>query len=119
MLAFFMDEDSMNGGVVSGLRRNGIDVVTAHEVGRRRIDDEDQLVFAASQGRVIYSSNVGHFADIHRTWLRGRRHHAGIVLLEWQRTSIGVQIRTLLRIAAIFDAEGMQDRLEYLANWVS
>lgn len=109
----------MNGDVVRGLRRNGIDVVTAFEVGRLSLPDEDQLAFAESQGRVLYSSNVGHFTDIHTTWLREGRHHAGVVVLDKQRTSVGVQIRTLLRLAATFDAEGMHDRLEHLGNWIS
>lgn len=114
-----MDEDSMGRGLARGLRQNGIDVVTVAEVGREALHDEDQLAFAASVGRVIYSSNVGDFARIHHSWMRAGRRHTGIVVLENQNTPVGVQIRALTRIAETIEPEAIGIRMEYLANWVS
>lgn len=107
----------MDRGLVRALRANGFDVVTVLEAHRLRLPDEDQLRFAASQGRVLYTCNVSHFADLHRRWLRDGLHHAGIVVLPDQLTTVGVQVRAFLRLAATLDADTMRDRLEFLSNW--
>jgi len=48
----------MDGELVRGLRSQGIDVLTAAEAGMTRRSDEEQLGFAAAQGRTLFSFNV-------------------------------------------------------------
>lgn len=106
----------MDHDVVRGLRRNDIDLVTVAEVGRRGLSDEEQLIFAVSQGRVLFSCNRGDFARIHARWMRTGRSHRGVIL-GIQDTSVGVQIRALTGLAETLDSEAMHDRLEYLSSW--
>lgn len=118
MIALYLDEDSGRSSLARGLRTYGIDVVSTFEVGRVGAEGEDQLLFAASEGRVLYSSKVGHFHRLHSDCLRAGRHHAGIVLLPDQRTSISAQVRALTRLANERTPETMRDKLEYLSHWL-
>ncbi len=43
------------------------------------------------------------------------RHHAGVIVS--RQRPIGDVMRRLLHLARTLDADGMQDRLEYLSNW--
>ena len=53
-LRFLLDED-MSERVGAGLRAQDVDAVSLHEIDRanRQIPDEEQLAFAAEQGRVL------------------------------------------------------------------
>jgi hypothetical protein len=68
-IRLFVDEDAMANALVSGLRARGIDVLTAGGQGRRNLDDDQQLEFATSQGRVLYTFNTSDFYRIHIEWL--------------------------------------------------
>lgn len=94
-IGLYIDEDAMASTVVAGLRRAGIDVLTAEEAGNRGIADEAHLTFATSRNRALYSFNRRDFARIHAEWLRAGKSHSGIVLLTDRRASIGYQIAEL------------------------
>jgi len=51
-IRFFFDQH-MWASVAKGLRRHGIDVLTAQDAGRCGIPDPDQLAFATVQERVM------------------------------------------------------------------
>lgn len=118
MIALYLDEDSVRGSLVRGLRASGIDVVTTAELGRLGADDEEQLRFATSQGRTIYTANLAHFPRLHIEWVRAGRHHAGIILLPKQRMPIGAQVRALSKLADAHSPETMRDQLEFLSRWL-
>lgn len=108
----------MDRALVRGLRVQCVDVITALEAGGLGLSDEEQLLFAASQGRALYTSNVNDFARIHARWLRTGLHHEGLILLSDQRTDVGTQITALVRLAAELTAETAMDRIEFLKNWM-
>ena len=78
-IRFFTDED-VYGAVAIGLRRSGFDAVSTPEAGRLTQSDDSQLQWATSQGRVVVTFNVAHFADLHTRWLQAGRHHSGIIV---------------------------------------
>lgn len=118
-VAFYLDEDAMRNSLLRALRTRGIDVLSALDAGLVGSDDDEHLEFAAQQGRVLYSFNVGHFCRIHSDWLANRKSHNGIVLGHQQhRPSIGTQLRGLLRLASHYSAADMHDRLEFLSDWI-
>jgi hypothetical protein len=78
-LRLYMDEDSQSNAVVGALQAAGIDVLTAAAADRLGLTDEEQLAFATSQSRAIYTANRRDFAQIHRQWLAAGRSHAGII----------------------------------------
>ena len=107
----------MDQHVVRALRVRGIDVLTAREAQMDGSADSDHLAFAASQGRVLCTFNIGDFAALHAAYLTEGRQHAGILLVQQQRYTIGELIRRLLRFASALSANEMVDRAEYLSTW--
>ena len=78
----------------------------------------EQLSFAAAEGRVLYSANVGDFARLHAEWLRSERVHAGLILRSWQQMPIGLQLEGLLAINAAFDRDAMASSLIYMSDFL-
>ena len=107
----------MDADLVHSLRIRGVDLVTALEQRMIRRDDIDHLELAHSQGRVLYSFNVGDFQRLHTEVLNQGKHHSGIILARQQRHSVGEQMRRLLRIIAALSADEMKDSLIFLSAW--
>ena len=80
-IRLYVDEDAAAFALVEALRHRGVDVVTVLDAGMASATDEQQLVIATSQGRAIYSHNVGDFCRLHREFLVQSRQHAGIILI--------------------------------------
>ena len=117
VVRLYFDADSMERAVVSGLRARGIDVTSALEVGMADSSDEEQLEFARSDGRVLFSFNVSDFQRIHTQYLSQGKSHAGIILAAQQRYSVGERIRRLQKLIAARSADEMHNRLEFLSDW--
>jgi hypothetical protein len=113
-IRFFMDED-VYGAVVPALRRAGFDALSTTETGRGGATDESQLDWASAENRVLFTFNVGHFANAHSVQLAQGRHHAGIIVSS--QRPVGDVIRRLLLLANALDAESMRDRLVFLGDW--
>jgi hypothetical protein len=43
--------------------------------------------------------------------------HAGLILTQQHRFTLGEHLRRLLRLAATISAEEMRNRLEFLSSW--
>jgi len=116
-LRLYFDEDTMDADLVHALRIRGIEVTTAFEQKMIRHDDTEHLELATSQGRALYSFNVGDYQRLHTEYLTQGKHHAGIILAQQQRYSLGEQMRRLLKIIAAISAEEMKDRIVFLSAW--
>jgi hypothetical protein len=116
-IRLYFDVDSMERAVLIGLRARGIDATTALEAGMTEATDEEQLEFARSQGRVLFSFNVSHFCHLHSEYLGHGESHAGIIVAPQKRYPVGERIRRLLSLLAAKKAEEMQNRLEFLNDW--
>lgn len=80
-IRLYIDEDSMDRGLVQALRARDVDVITVQETGTEGQIDESQLNLATSQNRVLYSYNIADFCQLHTEFLAEGRNHAGIALL--------------------------------------
>lgn len=107
----------MRNGLAGALRAHEVDVMTVAEARMLGQTDEAQLLWAASQQRVLYSFNGRDFGALHRRWISSGQQHYGIVLAPQQRYSIGDQLRRLLRLLHTRTADDMRNRLEYLSAW--
>jgi hypothetical protein len=116
-IRLYLDEDTMDADLVEALRVRGVDLETADEAGMLRRQDRDILAYAAEQGRVVYTFNTGHFCALHAEFLAGGRDHAGIVVAQQQRHSVGEQMRRLLNLIGAMPAEEIKNRLEFLGDW--
>jgi hypothetical protein len=117
VIRLYFDEDSQDSDVVLAVRSRGVDALTANEAGMQHRLDEEHLDFATAQGRVLYSFNVGDFSNLHIEYIVSNKSHAGIIIGQQQRYSVGEQMRRLMRIVNARTAEQMVDQLEFLSNW--
>jgi hypothetical protein len=114
-----MDEDSTLRSLAFILKSRGVDVITALEANRLGYSDEEQLIWATSQGCSLYSSNVRDFYCLHTLFLQQKRNHAGIILVQQQRYSMGEIMRGILQLIATKSAEEMIDQVEFLSAWIT
>lgn len=113
----YLDEDSMDKSLIQALRARNIDVITAFESGMIERVDQDHLDFATTQGRTLFSFNVGDFYRLHSAYLEENKTHAGIILSRQQQYSVGEQMRRLLKLIASISADQMKNRVEFLGSW--
>ena len=107
LIRFYFDEHVPR-AVALGLRRRGIDVLTAQQAGRLSIPDDEQLEFAAADGRVMVSEDTD-FLILHAAGAS----HAGIAFAP-QGTSVGYLVQSLSLLVQILTPGEMISHLEYL-----
>jgi hypothetical protein len=108
----------MKQALVVTLRNASVDVMTASEVGRTGYVDEEQLAWATEQGRVLYSANIRDFCRIHSTLMGQGESHAGIILVQQQRYSVGELVRGMLNLIATKSAEDMVNQVVFLSAYM-
>ena len=116
-IRLYFDEDAMDPDLVRALRARDADVITARALGMIERRDEDQLRTATQQGRVLYSFNLADYYRLHTEWMASGRFHAGMILAQQQRHSVGDQLRRLVRLLGNRTAEEMRNWLEFLSTW--
>ena len=104
---FYMDEH-VHPAVTAGLRRRGVNVLTAQEAGLLNTPDEAHLIMAAELSRVIFTQDAD-FLRLHSSGMR----HSGIVYAH-QRTPIGSIVRGLMLVYQVLALDDMRDHLEFL-----
>ena len=115
-LRVYFDEDSMSRALIRALQARGMAVANAVDDGMIGRSDRDQLEYATSEDRVLYSFNVGDFHRLHTQFLAEGRSHAGLILASQQRFSVGEQMRRILRLSRELSPEKMRDRIEFLSG---
>ena len=111
-LAYFMDHH-VRSEITEGLRRRGIEVLTAFEAGAAAWDDERIFEHATQLGRILFSQDRHLLGHAHR-WLDEGRSFAGLVYGHQLDVSIGRAIDDLELIAKVYAPDDMRDRVEYL-----
>jgi len=117
-ICLYMDEDILQRSLILALRTSGVDVITTSDANKLSCSDEEQLIWAAEQGRAIYSFNTKDFCRLHSTFMAEDIGHAGIIMGVQQRYSIGEQLRGFFNLIAAKSAEEMIDQLVFLAEYI-
>lgn len=104
-MRFYLDED-LAPAIAAGLRKRGVDAVSAHEVGNIGLGDGEQLAFAAGQRRCLVSGNARDFDRLGHAAVEQGRPHAGIVLCapRMRGRAVGPVVRGLVEIARRYPA---------------
>jgi len=103
-IRYYTDEHIPN-AVAQELRRRGIDAITTAEAGMLGQDDEEQLIFATGQARVLCTMDVDFLTLAYTV-----ADHGGIVFARGR--SIGEIVMSLVFIHAALSAEQMLGKLE-------
>ena len=106
-IKFYMDEHIPK-AVTEGLRRRGVDVLTAQEAGMLGASDQDHLALAVKEKRVLLTRD----ADFLRMHATGERNH-GIVFVP-HNVQVGSILRGLMVLFDVLTAEDMIGHVEFL-----
>jgi uncharacterized protein with PIN domain len=106
-IRYYADEH-VSKAVVRGLRQRGVNVLTVAEAKTQGLSDKEQLEFALSEGRVIFTQDD----DFLRIAASGKPH-GGIVYVP-QHTPIGRIVHGLMLIYQVLEAEEMAGKIEFL-----
>jgi predicted nuclease of predicted toxin-antitoxin system len=106
-IRFHLDENCGR-RIAAGLRLYGIDLTTAAEVGLLHSSDEEQLGYAAMEGRVLVTRD----ADFLRLDAAGFKH-AGIVYCRPDGVSLGELVRWVMLIWELMEPDEMRGHVEY------
>jgi len=81
----YLDED-MRSRVAQALQDKGFDVLSSHEVGNDGLSDEEQLHYAAQEGRYLVTYNAKDFLALANPWYQQGRRFPKILILREKRS---------------------------------
>jgi predicted nuclease of predicted toxin-antitoxin system len=111
-MKFYMDVQ-VRGAITDGLRRRGVDVLTAQEDGRRGSSDPDLLDRASELGRVLFTHDNDFLKEAAHRQMVGRVFQ-GVVYVHQLDLTIGQCIEELETLAKAGRPEDFENRIEYL-----
>ncbi len=117
-ICLYLDEDTLRKVFVQALRDNDVDVLTVSDANNLGRIDEEQLIWATEQSRVIYTFNSRDFCRLHGRFIAVGRSHTGIIVAPRQSYSVGEQVRGLLKLIDSKSAEEMINQLEFLGTYI-
>lgn len=101
-------DESVNVAVIEGLKRRGVEVFSAKDIGKLGLTDEQQIEVATKNQAVIFTHDV----DFLRIALH--KQHLDIIYVHQQKLSVGECIRRLKAIAETKSPEEMRNRIIFL-----
>ncbi|MGH2562817.1 MAG: DUF5615 family PIN-like protein [Thermomicrobiales bacterium] len=105
----FQFDEHVQHAVAHGLRRQGVDVLTAGDAGLLNTPDAEILAHAFAAGRVIVTHDKD-FLRLHRE----QQPHAGIAYCAQRARSIGELIEVLLLIYKVMEPDQIAGQVQYL-----
>jgi predicted nuclease of predicted toxin-antitoxin system len=111
-LALYMDVH-VPAAITRGLRRRGVEVVTAQEDGTTRLEDPDLLDRASTLGRILFTRDEDLLA-VAAERLRGGKTFASVVFARQLEVSIGRCVADLEVIAKAGLPEEARNHVIYL-----
>jgi len=98
----YLDED-ISPKVAVILRKKGVDAVSAHEADMLQSSDEEQLAFAASEGRAMVTRNRDDFITLTVKFFEDLKPHEGLIIVPY--TIPGSEFSRLTAMLAKFAKE--------------
>jgi hypothetical protein len=112
MLRLYMDVH-VKAAITTGVRRRGIDVVTAQEDGSQRLEDAALLARATVLGRVLFSQDDDLLA-IARAHQSEEGGLSGLIYGHQLAATIGKYVLDLELVCKVMEPEDMMNHIEYL-----
>lgn len=103
----YLDED-VDVRLALLLRAKSHDCLTTLDANRLADDDEAQLAFAATEGRILLTHNREDFAALAVAWHQTGRSHAGILMM-FQRRSLSTLAGQADEILQLYDQQAWRD----------
>jgi hypothetical protein len=112
MLQLYMDVH-VKAAITAGLRRRGIDVLTAQEDGGTRLEDAALLDRATALQRVLFSQDDDLLAVARERQVTGVLF-AGLIYGHQLAATVGKYVLDLEVVCQVLDPEEMANRIEFL-----
>lgn len=80
-MRFYLDADQSQSVAVVAQTAHGLDVTSSHSLGLDHLIDEEQLLYAAQQGRCIVTRNGPDFIALTRRFIEEKLPHAGVLIV--------------------------------------
>ncbi|HLC19491.1 MAG TPA: DUF5615 family PIN-like protein [Candidatus Nanoarchaeia archaeon] len=103
----FYTDENVHVVIAKGLKKRGIDIITARDAGMLNKEDSTQLFFAKQQNRVI----VTHDTDFLE--LVGNTSHTGLIFFT-QQLSIGEAIEAIEQVYLEYSADDLMNTVLFL-----
>ena len=111
-LSYYMDQHVPR-QISEGLRRRGVDILTAYEDGRSDTADEELLARAAELGRILFSQDRD-FLIISNQWKQTGKEFAGVIYAHQLSITIGQAVRDLEFMSDALEPEDMLNKVEFI-----
>ena len=100
------------------LNQYGHNAITAKQANMLGKDDNEQLAYAASRGRVILTFNIKDFIGLHKKWLADGKSHNGIIVSpEIRMTQFRHLLNLCLKMLNSVTSEEMVNSLYFLQKF--
>lgn len=113
-IALYTDAD-VNQELAKQLRNRGFDAISARDLGKYQISDQEQLDFAASEQRAILSFNIDHFTTLFEEYWNANKKHYGIIVSK--QVPLGELLRRLLKLLDTISAGEMKNNYKNLGEF--
>jgi hypothetical protein len=110
-IRLYLDED-VHKRVAYALKLRHFDVISAHELGRWGLSDEEQLSYATNEGRALFTYNTSDYLPIHQEWIRCGKEHYGLIVSN--QLPIGETIRRMLNLLNRLTADEIRNQIRWL-----
>jgi hypothetical protein len=114
VIAFYTDEN-VDQRIIHGLRRRGVDVLTAQEAGLLgTIPDVQHLEFAIARGRALLTADTD-LLEIADQWNAQGRPHQGVVFYHQRWSTVGHVVREAHGIAHGLNPDDVRSRVIFIS----
>jgi predicted nuclease of predicted toxin-antitoxin system len=112
----YLDED-ISPKICVILRKKGMDAVSAHETGMLEASDEEQLSFAAAEGRVMVTRNRDDFITLTVQFFEALKQHKGLIIVP--HSIPGSEFSKLAALLVKFSKDYPQELEPYTIEFLS
>ena len=113
----FLLDEHVWGGLIDVGQSLGIDILLVQTQLLKGVDDEEVLAFAASQERVLLTSNAQDFAPLVTEWFLTEREHWGVIIVPGQ-TDRSLLSLALRNIVYQYTAESLKNSYRFIQEFV-
>ncbi len=79
-MKYYLDED-LSPTIADILRQDGVDAVSAHDVGLAGVSDLEQLEYASGQKRCVVTRNRNDFIKLTVQFFNEHKPHFGVLII--------------------------------------
>lgn len=105
--------ESVPVAVAEGLKRRGVEALSARDVGNLGLTDEQQLAYAQALNMVLFTHDDDFLRIAHERLVSGQPH-GGIIYVHQQKLGLGEIIRRLKVITELMNEEDLRNHIEFL-----